>query len=454
MRDGSGPRAGPRTFAGWLRAVAAVLATGAIVVCAASAPLAAQEEQGETEAAALDSALRQHRHPLGLEDGELTGPGAELLLEEAGAARYLAVGETHGVAEAPRLVAALFRDLQDVGYRHLAVEIGPIQAERIGELMAGPHPMEAFRGFLADHWPGVPFYSWREEAELLADAVRAGGGAGVLWGLDYDVLGDRYPLYRLRELAPDSAAAAAADRAIALADSLLEQGTAGGDPTRVMMFSQPDSLWRALREAFEPPVGSEADRILFQLAATARINEAWTSGRRWLSNELRVELIKRNFLRYRERAEPGTKVLVKMGGWHLMRGRTPNLTYDVGNLLSELSLAEGEPELASSGSFHLMVVGGPEGKRGSLDPTTWGIRERPTVTSDPEHWSSSIGRAGFDDRWTLLDLRPLRADVARGAFGELPDRLEEMVFAYDAVAVIAGSTAATALEPEGTGGEP
>ena len=140
-----------------------------------SGPAAAlQQDPGvrDTSGAALQEALRAHRHPLALEDGELTGPGADLLVREAGEARYTLVGETHGVAEAPELTAALFRALQPHGYRHLAVEIGPVQADRIGEILAGPRPMQAYRRFLRDHWPAVPFYAWESEAELLAAADR------------------------------------------------------------------------------------------------------------------------------------------------------------------------------------------------------------------------------------------------------------------------------------------
>jgi hypothetical protein len=442
------------------------------------AVLAAQEGGGAAEEEDEDpllDALEAHRHPVALEEGRLTGPGGDLLLRNASDARYLLVGETHGVAEAPAVMSALFRQLQPAGYRHLAVEIGPIQAGKLNEVFSGPRPMEAHREFLADHWPGVPFYGWQEEARLLADAVAAvqGGGApgsgagrsdgaggdadgsdapGVIWGLDYDIMGDRYPLRRLRRIAPDSSARAAADRAIALADSMLEAAQDAGDLSRIMMFRGPDSVWTALRDAYAPAEGSEADRILDQLAATARINAAWMAGDRFRSNRLRVRLIKRNFLRYRREASPEARVMVKLGGFHVMRGRTPNNTFDIGNFLSELSLAEARdrPETltaaAEERSFHVVVLGGPGRERATVDQETLGVREVPTVLSSEEYRARALGEAAYGDRWTVFDLRALRPLVDAGELGEIPDDLEEMIFAYDAAVVLVGSTPARMVD--------
>lgn len=447
-----------------MRRAAAVRPGGAVALAAllAFAPLAAGAAEGQqqdpgvedTAGTALQEALRAHRHSLALQDGELTGPGAEMLVSEAGAARYTLVGETHGVAEAPALMAALFRALQPHGYRHLAVEIGPVQADHIGEILAGPRPIERYRRFLRKYWPAVPFFVWKGEAELLAAAVEAAGGASAIWGLDYDVMGDRYPLRRLRELAPGPGARVAVDRLAQKADSLLGEAMDTGDLSTSLMFSEPASTWRELRRAFDPEPGSEADRILTQLEATARINEAWVAGDRWVSNRRRVRLLKHNFLRHRAAADPGVKVMVKMGGFHMLRGRTPNNTYDVGNLLTELARAEGgavdaDPAVADGGrTFHFMVLGGPGRQRGGIDPETLGVRTAPTVLSSGQHWSHPLGQVAFGDRWTVIDLRPLRPLADAGELGDLPPAFVDAIFGYDAAVVLAGSTPARLLLEE------
>lgn len=434
-------------------------ALAAAVLLLATGPLSARQPAespaaGDTADSELLAALEAQRRPLALEDGRLTGPGAELLLSGAAGARYTLVGETHGVAEAPELVGALFRALQPDGYRHIAVEIGPVQADRIGELLAGPRAMDRYRGFLREHWPAVPFFVWRSEARLLAGAVRTVGDASAVWGLDYDVMGGRYPLARLRELAPGPRARSAAARLAGKADSLLRRAAASGDLSRALMFSEPASTWADLRAAYDPAQGSEADRILTQLEATARINEAWVAGERWTSNRRRVRLLKHNFLRHRAAADTGARVLVKMGGFHLTRGRTPNNTFDLGNLLSELARAEAGPVEADPAgteggrSFHVMVLGGPGRERAALDPETLGVRTTPTVVSSKQHWAHPLGLAAHDDRWTVIDLRPLRPRVDAGELGDVPARLREMIFGYDVAVVLVGSTPAELLLEE------
>lgn len=413
--------------------------------------------QAQDEKIPLSSALQEHRHRLRLEGNTLKGPGAELLLQEAASARYLLVGEEHGTAEIPRLVADLFRRLQTAGYRHLAIEVGPVQARRLNDVLSGSQPEEALREHLRAHWPGVPFYWWKEEAHLLVSAARAAEEDDVLWGVDYDVMGDRYPLSRLRELAPDPAARATAARALALADSLLERATQSGDLSKTMMFSDPDTIWCALRATFEPEPGSEAEFILDQLESTARVNRAWIEERVWDSNQLRARLNKENFLRYRRRAghtshgrrsgghhDPGAgwtggKVLVKMGANHVMRGRTPTEIFDLGNLVSELAVAEGGE------SFHLAAVGGAGDEHAGLDTHDFGVEPEPTHLSRGE-WGRPLAAAAYDKGWTLFDLRPVRPLMAGGRVAEVHPRLERMIYAYDAILVVSGSTPATALE--------
>lgn len=437
------------------RGAATTLFAACIGLLAISPGAAQEDDTGQEPGAAseLVRALEAHRHPLALENGRLTDSGADLLLSAARAARYTLVGETHGVAEVPRLVGALFRALRSDGYRHLALEIGPVQAERAAELLSGPRPMETYRAYLREHWPAVPFYSWKTEVELLVDAVEV-AGPSALWGLDYDIMGDRYPLRRLRELAPDTGARAAAERLVRRAEAMLRRATRTGDLSAAMMFSEPPSTWRELRKSYDPAPGSEADRILTQLEATAHVNEAWIAGRRWTSNRRRVRLLKDNFLRLRAEADPEARVMVKMGGFHLNRGRTRNNTYDVGNFLGELARAEAgpvdaDPARADGGrSFHVLVLGGPGRRRGAIDPRTLGLRPVPTVLSDETHWSHPLARAAYHDRWTVYDLRPLRPLADAGQLGDPPAAVVDVIFGYDAVVVLVGSTAAELLFEE------
>lgn len=385
----------------------------------------------------LQEALTAHRYTVELVDGRLTGPGGELLLEAGREAQFFLVGEEHGVAEIPLVTAALFTELAADGYRHLAIEIGDGLARRLEEAARQPEPLSALSRFYADHWPGAPFFTLRTEAELLVAAVGAVEGEGVLWGLDYDIMADRHALERLRELAGTEAERRSVDRAMEAADSSFERAMAEGNPGHVMMFGGPVAVLDALAEAFDPEPGSEADRIISLLRETRAINQHWLDGETWQSNQRRAAWNKRQFGRLWYEAwdrdgEP-PRVLMKFGSNHMMKGRTPTGVFDIGTVAASIADALGRP------SFHLLVVGGPDTRRAQLDPTVMRYVPVPVDISDLE-WVAPLVELTDAERWTLFDLRPLRASADRGALGDLPAGLERTLFGFDAVLVLTGST--------------
>jgi hypothetical protein len=385
---------------------------------------------------ALRDALRPHRHPIGLDPSwRLTGTGGDLVLREGAAAQFVLVGEEHGVAEIPVLTAALARALAPAGYRHFAIEIGAELATRLNQLAMGPGAESRLAQFSRDHFPGVPFYALREEASLLAVTVAAmGSRPDVLWGLDYDIVGDRWAMRRLREIAPNPGARAAADAAIRLADSLVDRALARKNPGLIMMFGGSDSVFRALRDAYRPGAGSEADRHLSLMQETLAINQLWIAGRALASNERRGRLMKAQLAGYLNRAVPRDslpRVLFKFGASHMMRGRTLTNIFDVGGTAAELA------ELHGGRTFHLLVVGGPGSRHAQVDPTTFLYREMPGDLS-----SGSLAALGplatelLPEGWTLFDLRPLRPGADRLTQDA---RLTQIIFGFDAVAILAGS---------------
>ncbi|NIQ56565.1 MAG: hypothetical protein GWN71_25340 [Gammaproteobacteria bacterium] len=420
--------------------LASVLAVAALP--AAPTPVAAQDRDGDP----LREALEANRHIVTLQGGRLGGPGGELLLEAGRASQFFLIGEEHGVAEIPVLTAALFTELAGSGYRHLAIETGDGLAERLERAARDPEPLDALTRFYADHWPGAPFYTLRTEAELLVAAVAAVGAAeqgGVLWGLDYDIFGDRHALGRLRALAVTDAQRQAVDAAIEVADSALERALAEKDPAHVMMFGGPAAALDALYEAFEPEPDSEADRIISLLRETRAINAHWLEGEPWRSNERRAQWNKRQLGRLWydawERSGDPPRVMLKFGSNHMMRGRTPTGVFDLGTVAASLAEALGRP------SFHLLVVGGPGTRRAVLNPTVMEYVPAPAELA-ATRWAAPVVELTDPERWTLFDLRPLRAPASRGELGEMPPRVERTLFGFDAVLVLTGSTPNEALE--------
>ncbi|HEX2206441.1 MAG TPA: hypothetical protein VHG93_02105 [Longimicrobium sp.] len=382
----------------------------------------------------LAALLRANAHPMqAAADGRLSGAGAEVLLAAGRDAQFFLIGEEHGVAEIPLVAAGLFRELAPYGYRHLAIETGDALASALNRAILQDAGGDAYRAFLRDHFPGAPFYSWREDAALLRAAVAAaGGGEDVLWGLDYDIVGDRYALRRLRDIAPDAGARAVAESVIARADSALAQALATQNPGLLMMFGGADDVYAPLREAYAPAPDSEADRIIRLLQETREINAYWGRGQGYLSNYHRAQLNKRQFMRYLREATQRDgrmpRVMMKFGSSHMVRGRSFTNVFDLGTLASEIADVHG------SRSFGVLMLGGAGTTHAVIDPRAFTTVEAPVKVDD---WARPFYDAADPQRWTVLDLRPIRPRIPR--LGTLPDQTLQVLYGFDAVVILSGS---------------
>lgn len=382
----------------------------------------------------LTAMLRANAHAMQADaDGRLSGAGAELLMAAGRDAQFFLIGEEHGVAEIPLVAAGLFRELAPHGYRHLAIETGDVLAAELNRRILADTTGAALLAFQRDYFPGAPFYRWREDAALLRAAVRAAGGRqDVLWGLDYDIVADRFTLRRLRDLAPNPAARAAAERAIALADSGLAQALATQNPGLLMMFGGPDHVYGPLRQAYAPEPGSEADRIIRLMEQTREVNAYWGRGQGYLSNYHRAQLNKRQFMHYlnaaTQRAGQMPRVMMKFGSSHMVRGRSFTNVFDLGTLASEIADVHG------SRSFGVLMLGGAGTLHAVIDPRAF------TTVHAPVEVDESVKPfydAADPQRWTVFDLRPLRPRIPR--LGTLPDELLKILYGFDAVVILSGS---------------
>lgn len=208
-----------------------------------------------------------------------------------------------------------------------------------------------------------------------------------------------------------------------------------------VMFSGPDTVFDALVDAFGPDPDPEAARILHTLTETVRINGHFVAGEVWESNERRARLNKKRLVDYYREAAAAAdappRAVFRFGSYHMMRGRTGTNVYDIGQLAASIA------ELNGLESFHLLMVGGPGTLRQQFDPRTFGWMHVPV---------SSITSAGLAplaaelaDGWTLFDLRPLRPLADRDRLGDLDPAFEQMIWAFDAVLVLVGSTPGESL---------
>jgi hypothetical protein len=411
-----------------------------LAVAALPGLLAAQ--QSAPADTALLRVLREMRLPARAAACALEGPGGEAIVAAARGAQFTVLGEAHGVNDVPRFAAALYCDLARAGYRHLAIEVSPPAAAELDRRARAREPMRALEAFGEEHFPGAPFYLLREEAQLLADAVRASGGApNVLWGIDYDVMPEGLVLPRLAELAAPGARALV-DSLVRTARRMYAAALAQKNPGRVFSFEGADSLTAAVRAAVRPARGSEADRLLSLVENTRRINAEWLSGRGYESNLRRSENLRANFLEhYRATARGGSKpkVMVKLGASHSYRGLSLVNTFDVGSLVPELAALEG------TSSVGILLIAGAGAQQALFDVRTFSYAPAPSVYGTTA-WTRPFYAAADSAAWTVFDLRRLREAVNAGSLGPLSPSTTQAVFGFDFLVILGGSAPSRPFE--------
>ena len=402
-----------------------------IALLLAAAAATASAEPAATLESQLQTAATEHRLVLDYADGRFSGPAWELLLAEGRKAQFFAIGEEHGIAENPKLAAALFVELVKHGYSKLAIEISPPMASALDQALSADG-LAGLQALFAQTGAEPAFYGMREEAEFLAAARAAAPAGPFLWGADYEVGGDRHLLRRLAELPKPAAAQTALAALTEASNASWAKYDETGSPQHIFSFAGDPERVRAVSAAW-PDRDAEADWILDTLEQTLAINQLWGSGQAWLSNERRAAFLRANFLRHWRQAKQAgqaPRVMLKFGGSHLVRGRTMTDVFDIGALLPELAALEGRP------SFNLLVLPGLESQIARFNPSNWSYQPAPAKDGYAKDLEP-LTAAAHADAYTLIDLRPLRPIVGMRAASE---DLRRIVLGFDALLVMSGST--------------
>ena len=218
----------------------------------------------------LTDAARENRSQLDFDGQAFSGPALDQLLAAARDAQFFLIGEEHGIAENPKLIAQLFATLVADGYEKLVIEISPPMAS-IVDVATKSGGIEGLRQLYASPGGEPAFFGMREEAELLA-AVRAAlpDAAEVFWGVDYEVAGDRPLLRQLRDMDRPASSNQPLDALVSASNAAWSQYEETGDPRFIFSFSGDPALVTAVKHAWPDP-DDKALRILDTLQSTLAI---------------------------------------------------------------------------------------------------------------------------------------------------------------------------------------
>jgi len=392
----------------------------------------AQQQAGPQ--ARLLEALQKNRLPLTMSDGSPSGRGWDWLVQRARDAHFTLVGEEHGVAETAQLSAALFNALRESGYTRMAIELSPIIAQDL-EAAARRNGVQGILDFFATPTTWSPMYL-REEAQFIASVVKAApSGERVLWGLDREILSDRYLISRLEPKVP-----ARAKEPFARLKQASTDAWAQGAP---FIFSQnPDpAVVSAVRSAWSRP-DRDTDLILRTLEESLAINAIGRTGTAWDSSDRRAQWMRNGFaerLREEQRRGPPPKVMMKFGYNHMIRGANYANIFDLGSMPDEVA------QLAGARAFHVIVLPGPGSRQAVLGPG----RSFNSVPSDEfdefKAGDQRITRVLSNPTATgheVIDLRALRPFATRGLDAWNSD-VVRTILGYDAAVIWKGARASS-----------
>lgn len=408
---------------------AAVLLAGAAPALAADAPPSVSDR--------LTAAATENRLTIDFDGGRFSGPGWERLLAEGRAAQFLMLGEDHGIAENPKLAAALFAALEPAGYSKLAIEVSPPMAEALDS--AARRGVEGLTEMFSVPGSTPAFFGMAEEAAMLA-SVRASvrGEGSALWGVDYEVGGDRLLIAMLEKKKKPQAAASALAALRAASTAAWARYDETRDPRFIFSFSGDPALARAVRDAW-PKRDAESAAILDTLEETLEINRLWITREGYLSNVRRGAFMRANFLahwRTEQAAGRTPRVMLKLGASHLVRGRSNSEIFDLGTLLPELAAVDGQS------TFSVLVLSGDGSAVAQFDPSAWRYVPRP-ADDGYRHGLQPLLAAASPKAFSLIDLRPLRKILSRQ--GDADPELMRVVHGFDALLVLSGSTPSSNL---------
>jgi hypothetical protein len=394
-----------------------------------------------TPQARLLEALQGNRLPLTMSTGRPAGAGWDWLVREAREARFTLIGEEHGVAETAQLAAALFTALRGSGYSRLAIELSPVIAQDV-EAAARRNGLQGIVDFLNE--PNTfTFYNMREEAQFLADVVKAGpAGERVIWGLDREIFSDRYLISRLESKVP-ARARAAFDRLKEASLNAKAKNERTGNPDDLFLLAEDPALVAAVRAVWPNP-DPESDAIMRTLEESLAIETAERTGGLWPYMQRRSQW-KRSNLAALLNADRGRKasprILMKFGYNHSIRGANYFNVFDLGAMADEVAALTGER------AFHILVIPGPGSSQAVPGPN----RSFRSIASDDvdemragdQRLSRVLGNVNASGH-EVIDLRAMRRLAVRGLESWNSD-LIRTIHGYDAVVIWRGAHASSGL---------
>ncbi|SHG59921.1 hypothetical protein [Pedobacter caeni] len=278
--------------------------------------------------------VRESTYHFTIKERELTGPGADTLKAYISKSQFFLLGEEHDMTELQMLTADLMPFLKSSGYRHFALEIGSLAAERLSSIYRKKESLMKFNSRYYKHFNSGPFgfFDGKEEEVFLNAAL---DNNFKLWGIDYESHGA--PLYILDELYAGSQAKPILKNTYQkAAQYIIDEYAKDLITIKYPIYSK--MLHSAELAAFfqAVPANRSNQKLMEELILSWKIRDEERNNK-WYA---RVENMKKSFIRqYKDEAKKKElpKVFIKLGAVHTARGTSSSGFPEVGNTIYELA---------------------------------------------------------------------------------------------------------------------
>ena len=352
--------------------------------------------------------LEKNTYYFEIADNKLVGNGAKFLAEEFKKNQYVLLGEYHNSYQISKFTKAIIPILDDSGFKTFGLEIGPVSVEILREFSKDSTKtitnLNTFNSkfYLPTKdrtYTPIPFFSNVEDAEFLAEATKRKWN---LIGLDQEFFAAYLPLlermYRNLNQKKQKDLAELYLNTTALVKTAYEVDNNSGK-RRYETIAESADYGNFLDLASEKNPSNR--KIADALRKTTDIYLKSVKRQYLAQNIERIEYMKQNLSESFAKSKfdlKRDKMFLKMGAVHTGRGFSPLSLFDVGNTLSELANFNGNKSLHLSLNARFYMDNGKEIDE-LADTKGFGYRFQALLQMSKK------------DKWTVIDLRPMRSDV-------------------------------------------
>lgn len=288
--------------------------------------------------------LRANTFPIQIQNGKISGKGAEVIESALTDVQFVALGEEHNKRAVHQFGDALFRLLNAKhGFNYLALEEDPFWCKMLSEVAKRGGGEDVIN--LALRYPNAFHLPTEEEMSLIGNIGKLSTAKYPIWGLN-QVFGATHIYERLVKIAPNKVARAVSQRLLNQALEYEKERFQKNINYLAKVAKQED--FDLLRSTFKSAKHSEADFLIEQIALSNRIFAPYVANPRpssavfYESGKTREANMKQLFARhYKEAQKSGDslpKVMAMFGHLHLYRGLSERTEqYTLGNFLSEFA---------------------------------------------------------------------------------------------------------------------